>query len=263
MIKRELRVNLKSFILWNILLVGLFMIVYMIYPTMMSGEEAKMLNEILNAFPQELLIAFNMDISTIDSAFGWLKGEGFIFILLIIGCYSGIMGSHIVLKEESDKTIEYLHTLPIKRTNIVLNKIFVALFYIVMMVVILTIGNYIGLKYNGSFDEKQFFLLSVTPLLSSLPIFGICLLLSTFTHKTKKMIGLSLAIPFGSYIIQVISSLSKDVEFLKYLSVYTLSDIRNVVMNTSIDLNLILISFIITVTCILFTIIRYNIKELV
>ena len=37
-----------------------------------------MINELMKVFPEEVLIAFNMDISSMDSAFGWLKSEGFI-----------------------------------------------------------------------------------------------------------------------------------------------------------------------------------------
>ena len=64
----------------------------------------------MSLFPDDLLKAFNMDISSISSAYGWLKSEGFVFVLLIIGSYSGIMGSNILLKEENDKTIEYLNS---------------------------------------------------------------------------------------------------------------------------------------------------------
>ena len=35
-------------------------------------------------FVEEILKAFNMDISSLDSAYGWLKSEGFIFILLLL-----------------------------------------------------------------------------------------------------------------------------------------------------------------------------------
>jgi ABC-2 type transport system permease protein len=65
-----------------------------------------------------------------DTMYGWLKSEGFIFILLIIGVYSSIIGSSIVFKEESDKTIEYLNSLPIRRSNILVDKIIVSVIYI-------------------------------------------------------------------------------------------------------------------------------------
>lgn len=263
MFKRELKINLKSFILWNVLIVGLYMMVYMLYPSIMNSEETKMLNQMLEIFPKEVLVAFNMDISSIDTAYGWLKSEGFVFILLLVGCYSGLMGSNILLKEESEKTIEYLHMLPVKRINIVLNKIFASLFYIILMVVIIGVFNYFGLKICGEFDEKQFLLLSITPLFVALPLFSINLFLSSFTHKTKKMTGISLGITFSSYIIQIISSLSKDVEFLKYISVYTLADIRNVIIDSTVNLNMVIIMLVVCIMGIVFTIIRYNFKELV
>lgn len=263
MFKRELKVNLKSFILWSVLIVGLYMMVYAIYPSITNGEQVELINEMLKVFPNEILMAFNMDISTLDHAYGWLKSEGFVFILLIIGCYSGMLGSSIVLKEENDKTIEYLHSLPVKRVNIVLSKVFASLFYIVLMVIIVTLFNYVGLKYSGEFDVKQFFVLSMTPLLSSLPLFSICLFISTFMHKTKTMSATALGLTFAMYIIQVISTLSKDVEFLKYISVYTLADIRTVILESSINHYMIIISLLITVIGIVATLIRYNFKEMI
>ena len=36
-----------------------------------------MMDEMMNLFPEEMLKAFNMDIASMNSAFGWLKSEGF------------------------------------------------------------------------------------------------------------------------------------------------------------------------------------------
>ena len=84
------------------------------------------------------------------------------------------------------------------------------------MILVLGIFNFIGLSLSGDFDKKLYFLLSITPLFSSVVIFSLCLFISTFTHKTKKTLGISLGIVFASYFLQVISELSKETEFLKY-----------------------------------------------
>jgi len=52
-------------------------------------------------------------------------------------------------------------------------------------------------------------------------------------------------------------------EFFKYFSIYTLSDIRNVILNISINPIMPIISLILTVLFIVLTNIRYNKKELV
>lgn len=110
MLKREMKVNFKSFLIWLLVLIGIFLMVFLVYPSIINSDNIKMMDEMMKMFPSQMLKAFNMDISVIDSAFGWLKTEGFIFVLLIIGCYSAILGSNILLKEESDKTIEYLNS---------------------------------------------------------------------------------------------------------------------------------------------------------
>ena len=262
MLKRELKVNLKSFIIWTSILIGMFLIVYLMYPAIISSGNIEMMNEMMDMFPEEILKAFNMDISTMDSAYGWLKTEGFVFVYLIVGVYSSIMGSSILLKEESEKTIEYLNALPIRRRDILKSKVFCGIIYIILMVLLMGIFNYIGLELSGDFDRKQFLLLSLTPLFIGLPLFGINLFISTFCRKTKKTFGIALGVSFLSYFLQVLSDISEEVEFLKYFTVYTLGDLRNVIVNISINPVLVLISILITIIFIILSFVRYEKKEL-
>ena len=77
------------------------------------------------------------------------------------------------------------------------------------------------------------------------------------------MLGLSLAIVMISYILQTLSAMSESVEFLKYFSVFTLADIRNVILNTSINPIMIIISISLSVVLFILTSINYNKKELI
>ena len=43
MFKRELKVNLKSFLIWLIILIGLFLVVFLIYPSIINSENIKMI----------------------------------------------------------------------------------------------------------------------------------------------------------------------------------------------------------------------------
>lgn len=263
MFKRELKVNFKNFLIWTLILIGLFLVVFLVYPSIITNENMNMLNDMMKVFPQDVLKAFNMDISTIDSAFGWLKTEGFVFVLLITGIYSGILGSNILLKEESDKTIEYLNSVPVTRKKIVITKILCAFLYITLMIIILGVFNFIGLSLSGNFDKKLYILLSITPMFSSIVIFASCLFLSTFTHKTKKTLGISLGIVFASYFLQIISEMSENTEFLKYISVFTLADIRNVIVDITLNPLMVILTILITTIFLVLTISRYDKKELV
>ncbi|MBO7218944.1 MAG: ABC transporter permease subunit [Clostridia bacterium] len=263
MFVRELKSNFKSALIWCLVLVGLFGVVMMAYPYIIDTDQMSMMSEMMDMFPKELLVAFNMDIAMIDTAFGWLKSEGLVMILLILGCYSSMLGANILLKEESDKTIEYLASLPVSRTRIVVTKILVGLIYIVSVTLILGIVNFIALILAGSFDYLQFILLSISPLLPSLCIYFISMFISTFTHKTKYMIGVALGITFVSYLFNVFSTISSSVEFLKYISVFTLADIRGIIINVTLNPVLLAITLVVCGIFAALTCVRYNKKELV
>lgn len=263
MIKRELKVNLKSFIIWTSILVGMFLVVFLVYPYIVTEDSLNSLDSMMKVFPKELLKAFNMDITSLNTVYGWLKSEGFMFVLIIVGIYSSMLGSSIVLKEESDKTIEYLSSLPVKRRNIMAKKVLVSIFYITLMVVIVGIFNYIGLTISGDFNRGQYLLLSITPLLIGLPLFAINLFISTFRHKTKKVIGISLGMVFLFYFLQIISDLGEKTKVLRYFTIYTLADTRNIVSKSSMNPVMIIISITITIVFIGCSFIRYEKKELI
>ena len=261
MIKRELKVNLKSFLIWLSILIIMFGFVYAIYPFIITDESIESIDELMKVFPPEILKAFNRDMDSISTDYGWFKSEGFMFILLITGMYSSILGGSIILKEENDKTIEYLNSLPLKRSKIVTNKIIVGITYVLLIAIILGIFNYIGLLLSCEFNQKQFLLLSITPILTGLPLFGINLFISTFMHKTKKTVGISLGLVFIFYLLNMLSELSTKVEFLKYFSLYTLADVRNVMANIAINPLMVIISIAITIITIIGSYINYNKKE--
>ncbi len=263
MIKRELKVNFKSFLIWTLILIIMFLVVFLVYPFIVTDETMGSLNDMMKVFPPELLKSFNMDLASIDTAYGWLKSEGFMFVLLITGFYSSYLGSTILLKEESDKTIEYLHSLPVKRSKIVFDKVLVGFIYIISMVLILGIFNYIALLISGDFNKSEYLLLSITPIFTSIPLFSLNLLISTFLKRNKKTIGISLGLVFIFYLLNVLSELSSKVEFLKYFSIYTLADIRNIVTNGSLNPVIVILSLTITIVFIGLSYIRYDKKELV
>ncbi len=263
MIKREFKVNLKSFIIWTSILIIMFLVVFLIYPYIITDDTIKNIDEMIKMFPQELLKAFNMDIASLNSVFGWLKSEGFMFVLLIIGFYSSMQGGTLLLKEENDKTIEYLESLPVKRNKIVTNKIVVGIAYIILMTLIIGLFNYVALLLSGDFNQKQYLLLSISPIIIGLPLFAFNLFISTFMHKTKKTVGISLGLVFLFYLFSVLSELSTNVSILKYFSIYTLADTRGIITNSSINPVYIIISLVLTSIFIVLTYIRYNKKELV
>ena len=55
MFKREMKTNIKSFIIWTLILLGLFLLVFLVYPSISSSDNIKYLNDAMEMFPEELL----------------------------------------------------------------------------------------------------------------------------------------------------------------------------------------------------------------
>ncbi len=258
-----MKVNLKGFLIWVIVLISLYLVIYLVYPSVLESDNSNQLQDLIKVFPEDMLRAFNMDLAAIDTAFGWLKTEGFVFIYLLIGIYSSVMGSNILLKEESERTVEYMNSLPITRTKIVCDKILAALIYITALIASLGIFNYIAMAISGDFDKKQLILLSITPLFPSLVLFALSLLISTFSHKTKKMLGISIGLVFISYVLNVIADMGKGVDFLRYVSAFSLADSRNVIKDIRINPLMIVITVLLFSLFSCLALVRYRRKELV
>ena len=55
MFKREMKINLKGFIIWTLILIGLFLVVFFVFPSIINSDSIQMLDERMNIFPVELL----------------------------------------------------------------------------------------------------------------------------------------------------------------------------------------------------------------
>jgi hypothetical protein len=77
------------------------------------------------------------------------------------------------------------------------------------------------------------------------------------------MFGLCIGITFISYFLNAFSAMNESTEALKYMSVYTLSDVRNIITEVEINPVYIGISIGISAIMLLLTLYRYEKKELI
>ena len=261
MFKREFKINLKSLIIWTVIVMALFLMVFAIYPSMMQSEEQ--LNELMEIFPENVLKMFNMDIESMGSAFGWIKTEGYVFLALLGAFYSAILGGTILVKEENDKTIEFLYSKPISRNKIVTTKILCGVINIFIFTVAVTIFNLCGLAISDDLDLKPFLLISLSPLFLFYMTFFIVLFVSTFMKKSRKAMSVGIGFVFISYFLQTIGNMSQKVAIIKSLSVFEFVSSRYIIVNNTLDWKYIIAGIFIMVIVAVGVYIRYNKKELV
>lgn len=258
MFKRELKINLKSFLIWSLVMVALLFLVFMIYPSISSSMK---LDELMSVFPQEILKSFNFDIVSISTSFGWYASEGFMITVLVGGLYAGMLGANILLKEENDKTISFLFSVPVSRFKILTSKILVGLTYIVLFNFIILIVTGLGFSLNDDMEVKKWLLMTLSPIIVHMLIFFISLFISLFMHKTSKCVSLVMGLIMLFYALNIIAKISENFSFLKYLTPFGYVDTASIIKNATLEISS-LIAIIISLVFILLSYIRYNKKEL-
>ena len=54
MLKREFKINFKSFIIWTLIGISLFLVVFLVYPSIIESNSGNNLNQMLESFPKEM-----------------------------------------------------------------------------------------------------------------------------------------------------------------------------------------------------------------
>ena len=263
MLLRELKVNFKTLVLYTLILAASFVGIFLIYPSIITDETKVILDEMMKTMPVEIMASFNMDIIGIDDAYGWFKTEGYAFLALVGAVYASILGATILVKEENDKTIEFLYSKPINRNKIVTAKIICGVINIFAFTVLITFFNYITLKSIESFKIHEFFMISLSVILVYYLFFFTMLFLSTFFRKTKKTMSLGIAFVFISYAMQIVGGISKDVELLKNISYFEFASARYIILNNALDMKFIIAGITGIIIFTMLTYYRYNKKEFI
>ena len=82
-------------------------------------------------------------------------------------------------------------------------------------------------------------------------------------RKTKKSMGVGIAIVFVSYAMQFMGGISKDLEIFKKISYFEFVSSRYIVLNNSLDMNYIWIGAFIIFFLIIIMYYKYNKKKFV
>lgn len=249
LIKMEFKRNQKSLILWTIIIALLAGLMLALYPSF-QGTFSE-LDELLSNYPEGFLDAFGLGENglSMDDIYGWFGVEGYLFVTLIGGSYAALLGSGILSKEEDEKTIEFLMTKPISRRQVFIGKTIVVLINLVIMNVVLSIVILtFFLIYGSPLKIGVWLLYSFAPLILQLVLASISLLISVFITKSRQVTSISLGLAIGLYVVDIISKLTDEAAFLKYITPYEYINAVTIVNETTIRPLYILLSGIIIIS---------------
>lgn len=220
----ELKNSMKKLVSWCIAIFAITFLYMILFPSVKDMAQVKM-----EAMPKELLQFVGMsdlsDMSNFITYFGMI----FNLILIAICIFAATFSAGIVLKEEKEKTIEFLYSLTVSRVEIFVAK-FVASLIGVLAVIFSCVDSaaICGLINGGqTFDSSNF--LKIITISGWIPLFfmAISLMVAGFSSKIGAQTIGSMAVVL-CYVLGYLSELlGENGKWLSYLSPFNVFSPQN------------------------------------
>ncbi len=223
-IRRELKLNLKSMLIWAFTVGGLGFICILMY-TSMEGEVMEMADSFsqMGAFSD----AFGMSTLSIATITGFFATEVGTVHGLGSAMFAAFFASSMLSKEEDGHTGEFLFSLPVSRSKVITAKGCAILVHLILFTVICGLFYVMGFAALGEeIPGKEMIRFLACMFLMNTEIASISYLISATSSKTRMGLALGVSLIIYTYDImgRVIPSM-KDYLFIGPFSYVNASEI--------------------------------------
>lgn len=259
-VKRELKANSKSFIVWSIsmaFLVAVWMIKYE------SIANNPFIDDFMKAIPEKLLSGMgmaNLNIATLQGFVGTIS----LYLYLLLGIHGVVLGSSIISKEERDKTAEYLFSLPVSRERVIYSKIGAGILNLIFLNLITGLTIFLTtINFNKDQSFYKFIVLMFMAIfLIQLVFFSIGMLISSIMKRYKKSGNISVTILMITFIIASLINMVESLDFLKFLTPFKYFDSTYILNQLKLESTYVLLSLLIIIGGIGGTLLFYPKRDL-
>lgn len=255
---KELRQSMKSLLIWTCSIGFMMLICILIFPEM-KNEMDSMSNLFSNM--GGFTAAFGMDKLKFGELMGFYGIESGNILGIGGGFFAALLGVSALAKEERERTAEFLLTHPISRASIVSQKLLSVISQILIMNCLVVLISLISSKIIGEeLQMKEFMLLHIAYLILQLEIACICFGISAFIRHGSIGIGLGLALAL--YFMNIVCNISKQAEFLKYITPYAYADASKVIPTSKLEIDLIMLGVLFSMLGVTAAYVKYLKKDI-
>lgn len=214
---RELKANRRSLLIWALALALLNLLMMALYPAF--AEDAEQLEGYIDMFPEEFTRIFGLDKLNMAEPIGFYAVEAYFMVILFGSMFAAIVGTTVLSKEESEKTIEFLLAKPISRSYVVTGKVLAVLAMLLIFNLIIAAATVVSFEiFVSEYSRTELARLLIAPLIGQLAFAGLGLLLSVFLARRRAAISAGIGLVLGLYFLNVIANLTDKLDFLRFLS---------------------------------------------
>jgi ABC-2 type transport system permease protein len=257
---RELKANLKSLVIWSVIITLLIIMAVAKYSGFASDPQ---MLKMLDSMPPAMLDALSMRAFNLTTLSGFY-GVMFIYFALMSAIAAAMWGTDIISKEERDKTVEFSLVLPVSRSRVITAKALAALVNCIVFVLITWVVSLVAVRsFNPDQNFRSFLVLEMQAMFMIELIFlAVGLLLGCAMKQYKRSSSTAVAIILVTYFISIISVMQQKLDFLKYFTPFKYFDAGELFRSGRMDGMFLLLSAAIIVVCVVLAYLAYNRRDL-
>ena len=229
-LKRELRAHLRSTLIWCAGIVFLVLAGMGKYEAGIASGENSMI-ELVDTLPDSLKSIFGIGVFDLSKAVEYFAVL-FLYVGLMLALQACMLSSSIITKEERDRTLEFLLVKPVSRFRILSEKLLAA-FILSFVILLVTYGfSLITLLRFAEWEEfsRELFLLMCSGFVLQLVFLSIGAFFAGLLKRSKLASVLSSGTLLAMYFLSMIVDLSKDHNFLKYVTFFKYFDPKDILI---------------------------------
>lgn len=230
--KQEIRQGRNSLIIWTATISFMLGVCILIYP-----EMSKQVEGISKAFANMggFSAAFGMDRINFGEFLGFFGVECGNVLGLGGAFFAALTGISALSKEEREHTAEFLLTHPVSRQSVIAQKLASVLVQVIALnIAAVAITALATLMIGESPDIKPLALIFTAYLIMQTEIAAVCFGISSFIGRGGFGLGIGLAAAL--YFLNIISNLSANAKFLKFVTPFGYTDSADIIADGQIEI---------------------------
>lgn len=243
--RHEFQTRLKSVVIWSLAVAALVVFYFSFFSVF--ADQAALLNEMLENFPQEMRAAFGLDNIDLSTVLGFYSLV-FLFIQLCLAIQASNYGFGLASIEESELTADFLLSKPVSRAQVLTSKLLAALTSLTITNLVVWVSSFVTIAiFRGEheYEPRTLLLLLLSIVIFQLFFLSVGLVISLLVKRVRSVTPYALGLGFGSYVLSAFSGVFGGVT-LELITPFKHLDAAYIVKQGEYDTPLVLLNVAVT-----------------
>jgi len=221
------------------------------------------INEIFDSLPGGLRTFFGVNTLDLQTAGGFFAAIAILYLSVMLGVHAVLLGSGIIAKEETDKTIEFLFAKPVSRNRVLFSKLLAALTIIVALNIVTLVSSVITVAAFNEGPSISGDIAFLMPATFFIQLFFLIVGASfaAVMRRSKRAGMLSAALLLATFIISAFVDITDKYGFLKYTTPFQYFDSKKIFSEGRYNITYIIITVAIVTVLFVVSKIAYKNKD--